>query len=420
VMTEMMNDRRLLKILHILSQRPDSTGSGIYLQAMLREASKWGHENYLVAGIQCDSPLELESIEAASCRYLTFGETGRLPFSIVGMSDVMPYDSARFCTLSQEDLDAYEASFSHRITEAVETFQPDIIHSHHLWIVSSLTRRLFPDIPMVTNCHGSDLRQFQNCPHLQARVLSGCRRINAVMALSCGQKANISKLYGIPPETIHVVGAGYNDRLFVQTAKGADQPVQIVYAGKLSRAKGVPWMLRALSRIDERPWHIHLVGGGSGAEMAECLKLAEQMGGQLTAYGAVSQETLSGIMRRSHLFVLPSFFEGLPLVLLEALASGCRVVATELPGVTELLGDACSAGFIDLVPMPRLINVDEPVQEDEEIFEKNLREALFRQISAAGQAPDIDLTPIKDRLAAFSWQGVFEKVQKIYYQVSLA
>jgi glycosyltransferase involved in cell wall biosynthesis len=125
-------------------------------------------------------------------------------------------------------------------------------------------------------------------------------------------------------------------------------------------------------------------------------------------------------MRRAHIFILPSFFEGLPLVLLEALASGCRVVATELPGVTELLGDARTPDFIELVPMPRLINVDEPVREDQEAFEKNLQNALSRQIAFAGHQPDIDLTPIEDRLAAFSWQGVFEKIQEVYYKVSHA
>ena len=40
-----------LKILHLLSQRPDSTGSGIYVQAMLREAANRGHTNFLMAGI---------------------------------------------------------------------------------------------------------------------------------------------------------------------------------------------------------------------------------------------------------------------------------------------------------------------------------------------------------------------------------
>jgi glycosyltransferase involved in cell wall biosynthesis len=412
-----MGERPPLKILHILSQRPDSTGSGIYLQAMLREASRCGHRNYLVAGLQCNSPVALESIETACCRYLTFGETGQLPFSIVGMSDVMPYESSRFCALSEEELDAYEAGFARRITEAVDAFRPDIIHSHHLWIVSSLTRRLFPGIPMVTSCHGSDLRQFRSCPHLTERVLSGCRGLEGVMALSRAQKEEIIATYGIPPDTIHVAGAGYNDRLFVQEGKSAGRPVQILYAGKLSRAKGVPWMLNALSGIPSRLWHLHLVGGGSGAEKAECLRLAEKMEKCITSYGPVSQETLAGIMRRAHLFVLPSLYEGLPLVLLEALASGCRVVATELPGVKELVGNAGLTGFIELVPVPRLIHVDEPVREDQEAFEKNLEAAIRSQIRAAEERADIDLAPVEDRLAAFSWQGVFEKIQEVYYKV---
>lgn len=47
-----MVDLKKLKILHLLSQRPDSTGSGIYAQAMIREASAYGYDNYLVAGIR--------------------------------------------------------------------------------------------------------------------------------------------------------------------------------------------------------------------------------------------------------------------------------------------------------------------------------------------------------------------------------
>ena len=43
-----------LKILHLLSQRPDSTGSGIYVQAMIREANACGYDNYLVAGVRSD------------------------------------------------------------------------------------------------------------------------------------------------------------------------------------------------------------------------------------------------------------------------------------------------------------------------------------------------------------------------------
>lgn len=405
--------KRPLKILHVLSQRPDSTGSGIYIQAMLREASQNGHTNYLVAGIQSDREARLNCISDDQCRFVKFTNAD-ITYPIVGMSDVMPYDSTRFCDLSPDDIDQYEAAFSRHIKAAADTFQPDIIHSHHLWIVTSLIRRLLPQKPLVTTCHGSDLRQFQNCPHLQQRVLDGCRGIDQVMALSRSQKRAIEQMYNIVPDRVQVIGAGYNDSIFVQSVKTSAGPVQLVYAGKLSRAKGVPWMLRALSSIGGPDWHLHLVGGGSGKEKAECLKLADRLGHRLTVHGAVSQQRLADIMKRSHVFVLPSFYEGLPLVVLEALASGCRIVATELPGVTELLGDMRDI-FIDLVTMPRLRDVDKPIKEDQNRFEANLKEALQRQIAAAEKQPTIDLSGIAERMSAFSWIGIFKKVQSVYY-----
>jgi glycosyltransferase involved in cell wall biosynthesis len=234
------------------------------------------------------------------------------------------------------------------------------------------------------------------------------------MALSRTQKRDILRLYGFPPDKVVVVGAGYNDRLFVQVPKPAPGTVQIVYAGKLSNAKGVPWMLRALSRIDFPDWHLHLVGGGSGREKAECLGLAAGLGRHVTVHGPVSQEHLADIMKGSHLFVLPSLFEGLPLVVLEALASGCRIVATSLPGVGDILEDG-RTDFIDLVPTPRLCHVDKPFKADESRFERDLGDALQRQISAARRQPRLDLSTIADRMAEFSWRGVFEKVQALYF-----
>jgi glycosyltransferase involved in cell wall biosynthesis len=404
-----------LKILHVLSQRPDSTGSGIYLQAMLREAAACRHRNFLVSGIQSDQPVDLDDIASDHCAFVRFGAAD-IVYPIVGMSDVMPYVSSRFCDLSGSELREYEAAFAMRIKEAVARFQPDIIHSHHLWIVSALVRRLFPEIPLVTTCHGSDLRQFQNCAHLQKTVLSGCRQLDAVMALSATQKTDIERLYGLPAEKVAVVGAGYNDKLFSLNPKTTADPVRLVYAGKLSKAKGVPWFLRALTTITSPAWQLDLVGGGSGEEKAQCLALARQTGDRVQVHGAVSQQRLADIMQQAHIFVLPSFYEGLPLVVLEALASGCRVVATDLPGVTDLLGEV-SADFIELVKTPRLKHMDQPYIQDQQLFERNLAHALQTQIDASVRSPQIDLTPIRDKMAAYTWKGVFERVQDVYTRV---
>ena len=402
----------MLKILHVISQRPDSTGSGIYVQAMIREASACGYANYLVAGVHSDNCVSPDCIAQDRSTFVKF-HNADVSYHIPGMSDVMPYESTRFCDLSEEDLREYEAAFSGVLETAVQGFKPDIIHSHHLWIVSSVTRQLFPNIPMVTTCHGSDLRQFQNCPHLQEKVLSGCREIDRVMALSEAQKQDIIRLYNLTPDKIMVVGAGYNDSLFYLDTKSSSDPVQLVYAGKLSNAKGVPWMLRALQTITSPSWRMHLVGSGSGEEKEQCLLMAKELGQKVYVHGPLSQENLATILRRSHILVLPSFYEGLPLVILEALASGCRLVATDLPGTREILGNT-NLECISLVGTPRLRLIDQPYQEDEYSFERNLRKAIQQQINAAFQQTPIDLSSIQDKLDAYTWTGIFKKVKEAY------
>jgi glycosyltransferase involved in cell wall biosynthesis len=401
-----------MKIMHVLGQRPDSTGSGIYLQAMMREAAKCGHKNFMIAGIQSDRAVELHGVFLKQCRFVRFNG-GDIPFMIPGMTDIMPYPSTRFVDLSPRDIEIYETVFASVLSETAARFRPDIIHSHHNWLVSSLSRRLFPNIPVVTTCHGTDLRQFQNCPHLRAKVLSGCRRLDAAMVLSGDQKAYIEQNYRLAPDKVVVVGAGYNDALFTCGVKPAPPPVQIVYAGKLINAKGLPWLLKALKTIAAPKWQLHLVGGGSGGEMEACLRLAQDLGERVRVHGQIPQAVLAEIFKQAHIFVLPSLFEGLPLVVLEALASGCRVVATDLPGVMEVVGDV-NADCITLVQTPRLRKMDQPYPEDLAAFEQNLAQALEIQMAGAIECPQIDLALIEAKLAAFTWQGVFARVQKVY------
>ena len=407
----MVNFKKL-KILHLLSQRPDSTGSGIYVQAMIREEKAYGYDNYLVAGVGSDCFDQIDGIAKEKSTFVNF-HNADLSYHIPGMSNVMPYESTRFCDLSEGDLYEYENAFSKVLKNVVRRIKPDIIHSHHLWIVSSLARLLFPDIPMVTTCHGSDLRQFQNCANLQERVLAGCRNIDVVMALSEVQKDEIIRFYNLASNKIVIVGAGYNDSLFYLGPKPKPDPIQLVYAGKLSNAKGVPWFLRALQSIRSPGWQLHLLGSGRGEEKEHCLKLAKEMGERVRVYGALPQKHLAKIMRRSHILVLPSFYEGLPLVILEGLASGCRIIATDLPGIKEILGNS-DTDFTTLVRTPRLRFTDQPYQEDESVFEQNLKKGIEQQINAASKCPQINLSPVQAKLDAYTWTGIFKKVRGTY------
>lgn len=404
-----------MKILHLISQHPESTGSGFYLQNLLRQAALAGHENFLVAGLSGKTVPQLDGIRAAACRFVHF-EQGQLDFLLPGMSDVMPYPSAVFGQLTIAQMERYEEAFSEVLDQAVEACTPDIIHSHHLWLASAIIRKRFPSLAMVTSCHSTDLRQFQQCPHLRERVLTPCQQIDRILALSRYQAAQIQALYKIPAERIDIVGGGFDSARFSLQKKEAGPPVQLLSAGKLSLAKGVDCLLRAIRSFDPRRVHLHLVGSGSGPEEQCCLALAKEAGDLVSVHGRLNQEELARLMGQCHLFILPSFYEGLPLVLLEALASGCRIVTTDLDGCRELLGTA-DADLVEFVELPPLKEIDRPDPRDLPLIEERLRSAIRSMMARITRCPSPDSQTIEQQIIPHSWEAVFARVSSAYRKV---
>lgn len=401
-----------MRILHVLSQKPDFTGSGKYVQEMILQGRDRGHDAFLVAGASADFVMPPGLIEPERCRLVRF-DGHDIGFPVMGMSDVMPYPSTVCSSLSRLQIIEYKTAFSRIIGAAVAEFQPDIIHSNHLWMVTALTREVAPGIPLVTTCHGSCLRQHRLCPDLGASLVGSLRRIDRVIALFERQKDDIVDLLGVDGERVHVVSGGYNELCFYSEEGRTDVgTVQLLYAGKLDSSKGVPWLLRSLKHVRE-PWHLHLVGSGTGAQAELCLELAAEFGDRVTVHGVLSHGELGGLMRQSDIFVLPSFFEGLPLVLLEALACGCSIVTTDLPGARELFGQS-PPSMVRMVELPPLETVDRPRKADEPLLERRLAEALTAGIAdvQGGREPDTD--SVLRIIEPYSWRGIFARIEDVY------
>ena len=401
-----------MKILHLISQHPETTGSGFYLQNIIRQASAVGHQNYLIAGVSGSVLPKLDCIDSESCKYVHFNQ-GELDYLIPGMSDVMPYPSSTFKSLSPLQLTTYERVFGEVIERAVRDFAPDIIHSHHLWLVSAIARKHFPTIPMVTSCHSTDLRQALQCSHLRDKVLPYCQEIERVLALSGDQAEKISTLYSIPPNRIDIVGGGYDESVFVGRPKDESPQVQMLYAGKLSFAKGVDVLLRAVQSLNGAGVHLHLAGSGSGEEEQYCRQLAEKMGSLVTVHGRISQHDLARLMGSCHIFILPSFYEGLPLVLLEALASGCRIITTDLSGCKEILGDA-DPDLVEFIKLPVMKQIDRPEPEDLPKVEKRMRTAIKTMMDRVLVTPSPDPGDTLKITSRFGWKAVFRRMNRAY------
>jgi len=282
-------------------------------------------------------------------------------------------------------------------------------------MATAVAREVAPQLPLVTTCHGSCLRQHRLCPELGDSLKGALRGIDRIIALFGQQKADIVELLGIDPDRVDIISGGFNELCFY-SAEGEDEAgtAQLLYAGKLDSSKGVPWLLRSLKRVDA-PWHLHLVGAGSGPEKDLCLELAASHGQRVTVHGVLSHEKLGALMRRSDVFVLPSFFEGLPLVLLEAMACGCRIVTTDLPGAKELFA-VPHPSMVRMVELPDLETVDRPYRSDEPLLEQRLAEALGASIADVMNGVEPDQDYIRKITGPFTWEGIFERIESVYRQ----
>ena len=407
----------MIRVLHCLSQIPGKTGSGVYLQALVREGRKLGLDQWVICGVPASmSKVEIEELADHHIFPVVF-DAPELPFPVAGMSDVMPYPSSRFSAFDRDALTRYERAFAARLKEVVAAVHPEIIHSHHLWLMTALIRRLFPDIPLVATSHGTDLRQLQLADHLALRAIAGCQDVDKVMALNQEQKQKIIDFYGLEEHRVVVAGTGFRHDLFNASQCNKGDELTVIYAGKLSRAKGLPWLLEAVAGIENIT--LKLAGGGEGREAEEIRRQAEKLAPKVDLLGALSQEELAEEFKKSHIFVLPSFYEGLPLVLLEALACGCRAVVTDLPGIRELLPpEARETGLVTLVSPPRLQGPDIPLAADLPGFVDRLRRAIAVQAAAVRRDPHCTCGQLVELLQRQSWPQVARRIFQAYRELT--
>lgn len=414
-----------MKILHVIAQKPHSTGSGVYLSGMVSGFASMGCRQAVIAGLNTGEILsEKESAAAEGVSfYPLFYRSEQLDFPVLGMSDVMPYESTRYRDLDPRRLENFKKAFRERVRQVLGEFSPDLVLSHHLYLSTALLRELVPEeIPLAGICHETCLRQLQSNPLEREWIKGRIAELDLILALHDDQKKRIEEIFGVDPGRVCVAGSGYDSRIFYDRGeKKSAERVEIVYTGKMSRAKGVFSLLSALEKLSSSPerfglaqsppLHLSLIGGGNNQECLEIEKSAEKVSFPADCVGRLeTQEEIADIYARSHIFVLPSFFEGLPLVSTEAMACGLEVVMSGIPGVQHWIESVIGSGHrIDFVELPEMETIDTPREEALDDFENRLALAIagkIRRISQEGPSPCPEVTKL-------SWRGLCERIFEI-------
>jgi len=405
-----------MRILHALAQRPGKTGSGVFLQQLFKTGFEKNYEQAVLAGVPIyEQDPGIDNLDLKNFYPVLF-ETKELDFPVVGMSDVMPYSSTKYSSLDQNMFKAYEKAFKKIIKKAVEDFKPDVVICNHIWLLCTFIKDLYPDLKVLVLCHGTDLRQLERSPMLVPIVKDKVPKCDYLFALNSAQEKEIKELYDLKENQVITSGSGYNPEMFFPIKRDKNKKIKIAYIGKICNYKGVPNLLNAIDKSKNyENIELNLIGHGNVEESVEIIDSIKVRKTQINYLGAITQDELAKFLRSCDIFILPSFFEGLPLVVIEALASGAKVICTNLPGLDDFLGeDLKDLKAIRYIKMPRLKNVDTPFSEDIEGFEEDILKNIDAVCQEIVDNQEYKIDEVIKTLEDKTWHGLFNRLAKYF------
>ncbi len=188
-------------------------------------------------------------------------------------------------------------------------------------------------------------------------------------------------------DRFHIVRCGVDTAKFApsdsQSAPHVPGPLRLLTVGRMHPIKGYDVLLRAIADLVRAGMDVRLTMVGDGPMLAHLQSLADSLAlhDKVTFTGPVAQEALSGYLDQADAMVVASFMEGVPVVLMEAMACALAVVATRVGGIPELVEDAKSGLLVDPGSTEALVAAIQALADDPERL-RSMGEAGRRAVVA--------------------------------------
>ncbi|MBM6403878.1 glycogen synthase [Phycicoccus sp. CSK15P-2] len=321
------------------------------------------------------------------------------------------------------------------LTMAAACAGADLVHSH-TWYANFAghVAGILEGVPHVLSAHSLEpMRPWK------AEQLGGGYRLSswvertayegaaAVIAVSAGMREDILRAYPqVDPDKVQVVHNGIdsgmwqrNDDPDVVRDLGIDpERPAVVFVGRITRQKGLPFLLRAAAELPPEVQLVLLAGAPDTPEIkAEVEGLVDGLRAERDGVVWISEmlqrDKVTAVLSASSVFVCPSVYEPLGIVNLEAMACELPVVATATGGIPEVVVDG-ETGW--LVPIEQKQDgTGTPVDEDR--FVADLAAALTDAVSDLDRARRFGVAGRTRAVDSFSWDTIADRTMEVYRQV---
>lgn len=283
----------------------------------------------------------------------------------------------------------------------------DVIHAN--WILAGFVGVVLKKIlkkPLVVTLRGSDVKLSVNDPLLKKILKYVLKNSDAVTTVSNDLKMDVLKL-GIDKRKVSFIPNGVDVVLFrkrdkMASRKNLDLPYSriILYIGRIVKDKGLFVLLKALSGLK----NVTLILIGSGKDQTKLSLEAEKLkiSRNVVFLGEKKHSEIPSYCNAADIFVLPSFSEGRPNVILETMASGTPIISTKVGGIPELIEDNRN-GFLVVPGNPNDL--------------RNKIELLLKNPTLAKKFTDNGFLYLKKN--NLTWSSTSEKYLDIYKKIKL-
>lgn len=227
----------------------------------------------------------------------------------------------------------------------------DIVHAHSYIFLTSLQTafaRKFKRFPYVLHLHGglgevppqfSVLKSALKKAYDKSFAIPTVRFADALFSVSSTDIPIASRMFGVDEKKIKYMPNAVDASSFVKS----DYSGSVLFVGRLESWKGANDLPRIIDAIDEK---VSVIGGGTYYDM---LRRKYAKSSRVKIMGSLPHSQVIGELSKAKALILPSYMEGLPTVILEAMASGVPSIAYSSGGAKELLcnskaGALCEAG----------------------------------------------------------------------------
>ncbi len=239
----------------------------------------------------------------------------------------------------------------------------DIVHIHVSMGASIPRKCLLAQLaflfgkPVVMHTHGGEFaKQFPAMPSwLQTFVRRTFQRCAAIITLAETWRSFYVDVLGIDPARTLILKNPVNLPATTPPSPPAP-PVRLLYLGMLSAPKGAFDLIEAMANIDQaKRSKLHLTMAGHGQlEEAKARVAAAGLDEIIELRGWINTDERDELLKKTHIFVLPSHYEGLPMALLEAMSFGLAPIATPVGGIPDVLRDG-ENGLLVPTEEPRVL-----------------------------------------------------------------